>query len=299
MTAVHTQPRLIVVRGNSGSGKSSVATALREAYGRGVAVVSQDNIRRVILRDRDRPGTPNIGLIGEVARYALEHRFHVVVEGILDAGRYGPMLAALREFHGGPSFFYYLDISLEETIRRHATRPQAAEFTPDDMRSWYLRCDLLGCVPERVIGEASSLRQTVDAILADSGLLDAVVLKAEPAARSDIASWLELAAQVGPPFGPMPELETNLRRAIDENRALVVRTPREVVLGATWVSASPSPRRIRWLAVRPDARRRGVARLLLAEVMRRWPESAEAEVELRSLAAGPERGHGPRSHSRR
>ena len=300
MTAVQAQPRLIVVRGNSGSGKSSVATALRAAYGRGVAVVGQDNIRRTILRDRDRPGTSNIGLIGEVARYALEHRFHVVVEGILDAGRYGPMLAALREFHGGPSFFYYLDISLEETIRRHATRPQAAEFTAEDMRSWYLRRDLLGCVPERVIGEASSLGHTVDTILADSGLLDAVVLKAEPAARSDVASWLELAAQVEPLPGSVPRLETHLRRAIDENLALVVRDPREVVLGATWVGADASPHRISWLAVRPDARRRGVATLLLTEVMRRWPESDLAESSLAGSAATErERGQGPRSHSRR
>jgi predicted kinase len=36
--------RLIVLHGNSGSGKSTVATALREAYGRGVAWVSQDLI---------------------------------------------------------------------------------------------------------------------------------------------------------------------------------------------------------------------------------------------------------------
>ena len=46
------ETRLIVLRGNSGSGKSTVAKALREAYGRGVAWVSQDLIRRTILRER-------------------------------------------------------------------------------------------------------------------------------------------------------------------------------------------------------------------------------------------------------
>jgi predicted ABC-type ATPase len=65
------QTRLVVLRGNSGAGKSTVAGALREAYGQGVAWVSQDLIRRTILREKDRPGAVNIGLIGQVARYSL------------------------------------------------------------------------------------------------------------------------------------------------------------------------------------------------------------------------------------
>jgi GNAT superfamily N-acetyltransferase len=272
------QTSLIVVRGNSGSGKSSVAKAIRDAYGRGVAIVGQDNIRRTILRDRDRPGTPNIGLIGQVARYSLDSGFHVVIEGILDARRYGSMLAGLRAAHRGPSHFYYLDISLDETIRRHASRPQASEFGPDDMRDWYLRLDLLPSVCERVIGEGSTLEQTMNVILAETGLLDAVVLRAEAAAKSDIGSWLELAAEVEPLFGPMPDLERHIRRAIDRDTAVVVRDPREVVLGAALLSADPRDRKIGWLAVRGQARRRGVGRVLMAEILRRShvPGSLEA-----------------------
>jgi predicted kinase len=66
------QTLLIVLRGNSGSGKSTVAKALREAYGRGIAWVSQDLIRRTILREKDQPGGINIGLIDRVTRYSLE-----------------------------------------------------------------------------------------------------------------------------------------------------------------------------------------------------------------------------------
>jgi Acetyltransferase (GNAT) domain, PanZ len=249
-----------------------VAKSLRDAYGRGIAVVGQDNIRRVILRDRDRPGTANIGLIDAVARYSLEHGFHVVVEGILDARRYGPMLTGLARDHCGPSHFYYLDVSFEETIRRHATRPQATEFGPDDMRQWYLRLDLLPSVAERVIGEGSTLAQTVELILAESGLISAVVLKAESAAKSDIPSWLELAAEVEPLFGPAPRFEARLRRAIELDTALVVRDPREVVLGGALLSFRPESRQIRWLAVRSVARRRGIATILMAEIQRRWPD---------------------------
>jgi predicted kinase len=55
------QTRLIVLRGNSGSGKSAVAKALRRSYGRGVAWVSQDLIRRTILGEKDQPGGATSG----------------------------------------------------------------------------------------------------------------------------------------------------------------------------------------------------------------------------------------------
>jgi hypothetical protein len=101
-----TDVRLIVIRGNSGSGKSAVSASLRQAYGRGVAVVSQDLIRRDILRERDYSDAVNIGLIDQVARYSLAHGYHVVLDGILAASRYEQMLAGLKRAHGGPSYFY-------------------------------------------------------------------------------------------------------------------------------------------------------------------------------------------------
>ena len=66
-------PRLIVLRGNSGSGKSSVARALRERSGYGMAWVEQDHLRRVLLREHDVPDGKNIELIALNVRYALEH----------------------------------------------------------------------------------------------------------------------------------------------------------------------------------------------------------------------------------
>ncbi len=144
---------------------------LREACGgRGVAWVAQDLLRRTILREKDRPGA-NIGLMDQVARYSLDRGYHVVLDGILYADHYERMLAGLGQDHLGPSHFYYLDVSLEETLRRHATRPQAAEFGPDDMRDWYRPRDLLGAVRERIIPEASALYETIDSILAESRLL--------------------------------------------------------------------------------------------------------------------------------
>ncbi|SOD62539.1 Predicted kinase [Streptomyces zhaozhouensis] len=162
--------RLVVLRGNSASGKSTVAAEVRRRHGRGMALVGQDNLRRVVLRERDVADGANIGLIDTVARYALEHGYHVVVEGILYAAHYGPMLEALRRDHRGRTHHYYLDVSFEETLRRHAGKPQAAEYGEAEMRDWYRPLDLLPSGVESVVPETSGFAATVERILREAGL---------------------------------------------------------------------------------------------------------------------------------
>jgi predicted kinase len=165
------ETRLIVLRGNSASGKSSVAAGIRDRYGRGLALVAQDNLRRVVLRERDRPGAANIGLIDTVARYALNAGYHVVVEGILYADHYGEMLARLHADHRGPTHGYYLDVPFEETLARHATRPGMDGVGEAELRSWYRPLDLLPGAAETVIGADSPLVETVERVMRDTGLV--------------------------------------------------------------------------------------------------------------------------------
>ncbi len=166
------ETRLVVLRGNSASGKSSVAAGLRERFGRGLALIGQDNLRRGVLHERDRPGAANIGLIDLTARYALDAGFHVVVEGILYADRYGDMLARLRADHRGPTHAYYLDVPLAETLARHATKPIADEVDETRLREWFRPRDLLPGGIETVIGADSALEETVGRIMLDTGLAD-------------------------------------------------------------------------------------------------------------------------------
>ncbi|MFI7013685.1 kinase [Streptomyces sp. NPDC050164] len=173
MTAVKVgseETRLVVLRGNSASGKSSVAAGPREKFGRGLALVAQDNLRRIVLREHDVPGAANIGLIDTVARYALDAGFHVVVEGILCADRYGDMLGRLRVDHRGPTHHYYLDVPFDETLARHATKPIADEVGETQLRDWYRPLDLLPDGVETVIGADSTLAATIDRITHDTGL---------------------------------------------------------------------------------------------------------------------------------
>ncbi|MFE5118357.1 kinase [Streptomyces sp. NPDC056669] len=163
------ETRLVVLRGNSASGKSSVAASLRQRFGRGLALAGQDNLRRIVLRERDRPGAANIGLIGLIdltARYALDSGYHVVVEGIL----YADMLARLRADHRGPTHGYYLNVPFDETLARHATKPNADDVNETQLRDWYRPRDLLPDGLETVIGADSALHSTVDRIMLDTGL---------------------------------------------------------------------------------------------------------------------------------
>lgn len=159
------QTRLIVLRGNSGSGKTSTAKALRAHLGRGTALVEQDYLRRIVLKEHDIADGANIGLISQTTRYALDHGYDVILEGILSAARYGDMLNTLRHDHIGESSFYYFEISFAETLRRHATRPQASQFGVEEMRGWYREHDLLDFTDERLVHETSSLDETVNRIL--------------------------------------------------------------------------------------------------------------------------------------
>lgn len=170
MRAGSTETRLVVLRGNSASGKSTVAAGIRERFGRGLALVGQDNPRRVVLRERDHPDAVNIGLIDTVARYALDADYHVVLEGILYVAHYGRMLQRLAGDHRGRTHCYYLDVPFEETLRRHATKPQAAEYSEVELREWYRPRDLLPGGVETVLSADSTLADTVERVMRESGL---------------------------------------------------------------------------------------------------------------------------------
>ncbi|ORT46689.1 kinase [Frankia sp. KB5] len=101
----------------------------------------------------------------------MDHGYHVLLEGILAASRHAEMIDSLLRAHRGRSFVFYLDVCFEETLRRHATRPQAAEFSGEDMRGWYLTRDLLGVDGEQVVPEHFTLQRTVAFIGAATGLL--------------------------------------------------------------------------------------------------------------------------------
>ncbi|WP_051167565.1 AAA family ATPase [Actinoplanes sp. N902-109] len=171
-------PALVVIRGNSGSGKTTTAREVRRRYGRGCALIEQDHLRRIVLREHDSEDLPTVapGFIVTVVQAALAEGYHVVLEGMLRSRRYGGPLRRLLAGHAGPSSVFWMQVSLAETIRRHERRAEPIPVTAAEMAGWYLPMDVLGVPGEQIIEEASGFDETVTRILHDSGLAGTAAL---------------------------------------------------------------------------------------------------------------------------
>lgn len=130
-------------------------------------MIGQDHVRREMLWEHDTGQGDTVGLLAVMTRHCLAVGRTTVVEGIFGAERYGTMFAELLRDHAGPSLVYYLDVSLPETLRRHAGKPIAAHVSEDEVSSWYREHDLLGVPGEVVLGEELSEERMVARLLDD------------------------------------------------------------------------------------------------------------------------------------
>ena len=158
---------LIILRGNSGCGKTSTARLLQRQLGYGTMLVSQDVVRREILRVKDSESNPAIQLIYDLCMYGNNVGYTVILESILSNKKYGAMLRRLLDDFQGEKLIYYFDVSFEETVRRHATKPNAHEFGESEMRQWWKDQDVLNVPGEQRIGEQLSQAEIVDLIHRD------------------------------------------------------------------------------------------------------------------------------------
>ncbi len=159
--------KLIILRGNSGSGKSSAARALQRELGRNTLIIAQDTVRREMLWARDGEDTPAIPLLIHLLRYGHEHHAVVILEGILYADWYRPLFEAVAALFGKQIYAYYYDLPFEETLRRHATKKNRFSFGEKEMRRWWRDRDHIGLIPEKSIGVEVSLDEAVRMILSD------------------------------------------------------------------------------------------------------------------------------------
>ena len=120
--------KLVIIRGNSGSGKTTTAKALQHRLGRNIMVLSQDVIRREILWVKDGFGTEALPLLMDMLQYGYHHCEMVILEGILDAEYYRPLFELASELLGREIFAYYYDLTFEETLIRHQTKPCRDKF---------------------------------------------------------------------------------------------------------------------------------------------------------------------------
>lgn len=165
--------KLIILRGPSASGKSTVATELFKKATRNTCLIEQDYYR-FMFRPRDHGSKQNSAtmhkMITNNVLTALSDGYDVIAEGIFSTKSYANDFNEIFRQHSTENYSYYFDVSLEETIRRHRTRPSrnTSTYTENDLRTFYN--NEYGSIHdnEKIISEESSLDETIEYIIETS-----------------------------------------------------------------------------------------------------------------------------------
>lgn len=156
--------KLIILRGNSGSGKTTIAKELQNRFGRNTMLISQDMVRREILKVKDGENTQAIPLMKELLIYGNNHSDVVILEGIMYADWYKPLFELAVRLYGSNIYAYYFDLSFEETLSRHQTKPNCHEFGEEAMRRWWREKDFSDILNEVSITAEKSMDIIVENI---------------------------------------------------------------------------------------------------------------------------------------
>lgn len=156
--------KLIIIRGNSGSGKTTIAKDLQRKFGRNTMLISQDYIRREMLLVRDKKNNKAIPLLIELLKYGKNNSNVVILEGILYTDLYMLLFEKAIELFGSEIYAYYYDIPFEETIKRHNTKSNKSDFGEKEMKNWWREKDYVGFINEKELTATLSISEAVSKI---------------------------------------------------------------------------------------------------------------------------------------
>ena len=157
--------KLVILRGNSGSGKTTVAKELQSMLGNNTMLISQDMVRREILKVSDGKDTKALPLLKQLLRYGYDHSEVVILEGIMVADWYRPLFELAVSLYGEDVYAYYFDLPFKETVKRHKTRAKAGSFDEEAMKEWWVEKDYSDVLNESKIPEELSKENIVQMIL--------------------------------------------------------------------------------------------------------------------------------------
>ena len=158
--------KLIILRGNSGSGKSTVALEIAKHSAEKTAIVDADRYRVDMLFPKPVHGPDLAELMRHNVMYCLDHGYNVLWDSIFYATEQNKdyIGECLNKLHPKDNFIFTFDVSFEETARRHNLRHKSNDFGVEEMKTWYQPVEKLGYDFEYVIPESNSLKETVNLI---------------------------------------------------------------------------------------------------------------------------------------
>lgn len=159
--------KLVILRGNSGCGKTTVAQALRDRLNVSTMIVSQDVIRRDILNVKDIANNNSIPLMKEIISFGINRYDVIILEGILTSSKYRDFLLDLETLVV-ECYYYYFDVSFDTTYKRHLLK-QTDEFGMQELKAWWVENDVLNLQNESLIYDDANLESIINKITSDLG----------------------------------------------------------------------------------------------------------------------------------
>jgi predicted kinase len=165
--------KLIIIRGPSASGKSTLAKKLFSTSKSNVVLIQQDYYRYIFnqANEGSKANSKSIHkMIEQNTTIALQAGYDVILEGVLTNKSYQAILERLITLHTGESYLFYFDLSFEETLRRHLKKNDVLYYTENEMYVWYSFSQPLNHSREFVISEYLSEDLAYQKIVHISGL---------------------------------------------------------------------------------------------------------------------------------
>ncbi len=130
---------LIILRGPSASGKSTVAKLLKQSLENKAAYLDFDVFRDDFLAKQGDYYLAAAKMLMTTATIALESGYDVILDGFYRMEDYPDLLPELVAKHSENNHMFYFDVSLETTIQRHSRREKSAKFGEKELREWYYK----------------------------------------------------------------------------------------------------------------------------------------------------------------
>lgn len=162
--------KLVIIRGPSGAGKSTVARKVFGRCSRPTLLVSEDGVRKMFSDHHVAGHDSARELATSTVLLGLRNGYDVIYEGILNIKTRQKQFDSIFEKHPEENYFFYLNVSFDETLRRHATRPEKVEFKPESMKKWWNYASPTSHESEVIISESSTLDETIQVINKTAGL---------------------------------------------------------------------------------------------------------------------------------
>lgn len=164
----YNMPRLIVIRGPSGSGKTSISEALLKSCKNPTLLIHEDEIRLMFnnWKQPDHSASKDLAVASILS--GIKSGYDVIYEGIANIKTYDIYFQSIFKKHPNDNYFYFIDVSFEECLKRHNTRIQKDQFGATEMQEWIRYASPTGYESEIIIPENSSLENTVKFIIESS-----------------------------------------------------------------------------------------------------------------------------------